>query len=179
MNRSRAEHDVYRIVRSGLWRDPEFRSLSRLVPSGQGLLLYLLTGHDGRSVPGLYVVWRDAMAAALGWSAENVQRHLDELVASGWVTRDDEVGLLWIPSAFACNLPTSTSAALSWGRMARRLPESHVLCNAAQRIEELLEEGRSSAFLEAWRRGYRNSRVANTPVNPAVNSDEKTTGARA
>ena len=60
----------YRKIEVKTWSDEQFRQLSPMPPSGQGLWFFLLTGPHTGPIPGLFRAGRAALAEELGWDEE-------------------------------------------------------------------------------------------------------------
>ena len=69
----------YRKVEVRTWGDEKFRKLSPMLPSGQGLWLYLMTGPHTTAIPGLSRVGRAALAEELGWTQEAFDKAFAEV----------------------------------------------------------------------------------------------------
>ena len=73
----------YRKIEVKTWSDKQFRSLSPMQPSGQGLWFFLLTGPHTGPIPGLFRAGRAAMAEELGWDDEGFDKAFLEVLSKG------------------------------------------------------------------------------------------------
>jgi len=130
----------YRKIEVRTWTDQKFRELSPLLPSGQGLWFYLLTGPHTGPVPGLFRAGRAAMAEELNWSLDDFTDALDELTSCGMAKVDFGARLMWLPNALKHNLPQSPNVVRSWGVELDLLPECALKVKALARMREVLSE---------------------------------------
>lgn len=94
-------------------------------PSGQGLLLYLLTGPESSSVPGLVFVGPAALAEALGWAAKDCRSAAAELEAQGLARFDPDARLVWLPGELT--EPENPNVARHWAHVLSEAPDSELL----------------------------------------------------
>lgn len=120
---TKANKKPYRKVKISMWDDEKFRELSPLPASGQSLFIYLLTGPCTGIIPGLFRAGRAAMAEELGWSIEDYDLALGELIALGMVKADLKARLFWVPNAAKHNAPNSGNVVKAWANAFNYLPE--------------------------------------------------------
>lgn len=120
---TKANKKPYRKVKISMWDDEKFRELSPLPASGQSLFIYLLTGPCTGIIPGLFRAGRAAMAEELGWSIEDYDLALGELMALGMVKADLKARLFWVPNAAKHNAPNSGNVVKAWANAFNYLPE--------------------------------------------------------
>jgi hypothetical protein len=134
-----------------IWGDEKFRRLSAPRPSGQSLLLYLLTSPFSGSLPGLFRAGAAGMAEELGWSAEAFREAFQEVSREGIAKADWDARVVWIPKAIAYNVPESPNVVRSWRAQWDELPECDLkreaFCALASFVEGL-GEGYAKAFGE-------------------------------
>lgn len=130
----------YRKIEVRIWADQNFRELSPLLPSGQGLWFYLLTGPHTGPVPGLFRAGRAAMAEELGWSLDELTDAFEELSSRSMAEADFGARLMWLPNALKHNLPQSPNVVRSWGAELDLLPECALKVKALARMREVLAE---------------------------------------
>src|SRR3974377_1386110 len=106
-----------------IWNDKKFRRLTPAQPSGQVLLLYLLTNPFVGPIPGLYSVGEAMLAEALAWELEAFREAFRELLNEALVKADFKARLIWIPNAIRYNQPESLNVVVSWRDTWDELPE--------------------------------------------------------
>jgi hypothetical protein len=139
----------YRKIEVRTWADENFRDLSPMPPSGQGLWFYLLTGPQTSQIPGLYRAGRAAMAEELGWAQEDFDQAFNEIAAKGMVMADFSARLVWLPNAMKHNEPESPNVVRSWRVELDLLPECPLKRTALAHIRGLLQE-KGPSFAEAF-----------------------------
>jgi hypothetical protein len=127
----------YRRIELRMWGDEKFCRLSKLVPSGQALWLFLLTGPHTRHIPGLFHAGRAAMAEEIGWDCDAFDRAFDEISRQGMAKADWFARVVWLPNALKCNPPQSPNVVRSWGKGWDLIPE----CDLKREAMELLRAG--------------------------------------
>lgn len=135
-----ATKGIYRRVSVRMYGDEKFMRLSPLLPSGQALWMYLLTGPHTGPVPGVFVIGHAALAEALGWREEAFAKAFAEVFNEGLVEFDAKTRLWFIPKAIHHNMPPNPNVVLSWRATWPLLPESRL----RDRIYEALEDALSS-----------------------------------
>ena len=113
----------YRKVEVRTWGDERFRALSPLLPSGQGLWLYLITGPHTGPIPGLFRAGRAAMAEDLEWELEAFDKAFGEVFRQGMVKADFKARVMWVPNAIKHNRPESPNVVRSWAAEFDLIPE--------------------------------------------------------
>lgn len=131
---------IYRRVSVRMYGDEKFMRLSPLLPSGQALWMYLLTGPHTGPVPGVFVIGHAALAEALGWREEAFAKAFAEVFNEGLVEFDAKTRLWFIPKAIHHNMPPNPNVVLSWRATWPLLPESPL----RDRIYEALDDALSS-----------------------------------
>jgi len=89
----------YRKVDIRLWGDATWRQLSPLRPSGQALMIWLLTCNAGTPLPGVILSGRAAAAEALGWKQADFDAAWAELEAHKLAKADWSARLIYLPGA--------------------------------------------------------------------------------
>lgn len=120
---TKANKKPYRKVKISMWDDEKFRELTPMPASGQSLFIYLLTGPCTGIIPGLFRAGRAAMAEELGWSIEDYDLALGELIALGMVKADLKARLFWVPNAAKHNAPNSGNVVKAWANAFNYLPD--------------------------------------------------------
>lgn len=153
MPKSKANNEPYRKVKITMWDDPKFRALSALLPSGQSLFIYLLTGPFTGIIPGLYKAGRAAMAEELGWNVEAFDLALGEAIALGMVKADLKARVFWLPNAVKHNPPASVNVIKSWARSYELLPDCPLKLEAFESLKSAcygVSEAMGMAFDKAF-----------------------------
>lgn len=132
----RAREGIYRRISLRMYGDEKFMRLSPLLPSGQALWFYLLTGPHTGPIPGVFVAGRAALAEALGWDLEAFDTHLAELMTEGLVEFDKGSRLWFIPNAIRHNMPQNPNVVTSWRTQWMLLPE----CSMRDRIHTVIAQ---------------------------------------
>ena len=128
----------YRKIDTHTWGDEKFKALSPMLPSGQALWFFLLTGPFTGPIPGLYVAGKAAMAEALGWSNEAFDKAFQEVLSKGMVKADWKARLIWLPNAIKYNNPESPNVITSWAKELDILPECSLFYEAIISIRETI-----------------------------------------
>lgn len=142
--------DLYRRILVRMYADAKFQALSPLLPSGQALWLYLLTGPHTTLIPGLFSAGRAGLAEQLGWEQEDFDRcwselEQQELVQAAWQAR-----VVWVPNAIKHNAPSSTSVVISWRGQWPLIPECNLKWTAYRFIRNYLETEKGESFVSAF-----------------------------
>lgn len=148
--RSPAE-GIYRRVTVRIYGDEKFMRLSPLLPSGQALWLYLLTGPHTGPIPGVFVAGRAAITEALDWEAEAFA----EVIGEGLVEFDAKTRMWFIPKAIHHNTPPNPNVVKSWRSPWLLLPECELRDRIGQHLLSALSEVSEAfgkAFIEASRK---------------------------
>lgn len=145
----------YRKVAVRTWDDEWFTGLSPIPPCGQGLWLYLLTGRETCTIPGLLRVGEAGLAEILGWPLEAFREAFREVSADGHVVADWRRRIVWVPSALRYNPPESPNVVLSWRLPWGELPECDLKRRIFIELQALVEgigKGNKQGFVEALRK---------------------------
>lgn len=118
----RKTRPVYRVVYSELWTDEKFLKLTPLAPSGQGLMLALLTRHENGPIPGLLLEAVEGLARRLRWPIEAMQACVDELVKAGMLKIDADNCIIWLVNGIKKNPPANSKQVKSWRAAWQRIP---------------------------------------------------------
>lgn len=116
----------FRKVAAGTWGDERFRALSE---PAKHLWLYLLTGNEVTSLPGILVVGRAGLAEALGWSPSRLDKAFAELEASKdaegvpMARADWRARVIWLPKGHRHNPPANPNVIMGWKDLWRSVPE--------------------------------------------------------
>jgi hypothetical protein len=140
----------YRKVEVRTYGDEKFCKLSRVLPSGQSLWIYLITGPHTTSVPGLFRAGRAALAEELGWSQEAFDKAFQEVFREGMAKADWNSRVVWIPNAIKHNAPENPNVVKGWATELDLIPECALKVEALDAIGKHLES-MNPAFLEAFR----------------------------
>ena len=97
-------------------QEQRFRDLSKMPPSAQGLLLWLLGCPFSIRVPGVIVAGRAQIAELLGWPIEAFDACFAELAQKGYCEADWEAGVIYFAEELReeDNAPTSPNTAKTW-----------------------------------------------------------------
>jgi len=142
----------YRKIDLRMWGDERFRKLSKPAPCGQVLWIYLLTGPDTASLPGLFRAGEAGMAEALGWSLKAFREAFAEVFAEGMAEADWTARVVWVPNAIRYNEPESPNVIRGWRTAWDELPECALKAKAFSTFKAFTEakgEGFAKAFREA------------------------------
>ncbi len=152
----------YAKIEKRMWGDAKFCELSPMLPSGQSLFIYLLTGEFTGPIPGLYSAGRAAMAEALAWEIEDFEKQFAEVSQQGMVKADWKARLVWIPNAIRYNRPESPNVARYWAKELDNLPECDLKVDAVTALRQAIyQEGAAygQAFDEVLAKSSSNSSV--------------------
>lgn len=145
------ERERYRKISTRMYGDDKYLELSPLLPSGQGLWGYLLTGPHTTAIPGLFSAGRAQLAEALGWSQEDFDRCWAEIEAKGLGKADWRRRVVWLPNAIRHNIPESPSVVVAWRDVWPFIPECGLKWDAYRTIRAFLETvGDSGAYVKAF-----------------------------
>ncbi|HXM62994.1 MAG TPA: hypothetical protein VN950_19185 [Terriglobales bacterium] len=128
----------YRKIEVRMWGDEKYRTLSPLLPSGQALWLFLLTGPHTGPIPGLFRAGRAALAEELGWAQEAFDKAFAEVFQLGIAKADWRARVVWIPNAIKCNLPQSPNVVISWACEWHLIPECDLKREAFETIKSVI-----------------------------------------
>jgi hypothetical protein len=140
----------YRKVEVRTYGDEKFCKLSRVLPSGQSLWIYLITGPHTTSVPGLFRAGRAALAEELGWDQEAFDKAFQEVFREGMAKADWSSRVVWIPNAIKHNAPENPNVVKGWATSLDVIPECALKVEALEAIGKHLESMNPS-FLEAFK----------------------------
>lgn len=144
---------IYRKIAVRMWSDAKFQALSRQLPSGQSLWLYLLTGHHTTTIPGMFSAGKLSLAEALGWAPEDFDRCFAEIEAQEMAFADWSSRLVWVPNAVFYNRPDNPNVVTSWGRMFHMLPECDLRNRAHAHLFDVigkLGQNFRTAFIDSF-----------------------------
>ena len=139
----------YRKIEVRTWSDEKFRQLSGILPSGQGLWFFLLSGPHTTAIPGLFRAGRAAMAEELNWEQDDFDKAFQEVSAQGMAKADFKAKLVWLPKAIRHNKPESPNVVRGWRVELDLLPECDLKREAIAGIREALESA-GVAYVEAF-----------------------------
>ena len=143
----------WRKVEVRMWGDEKFRALSPMLPSGQALWLFLLTGPHTGPIPGLFRAGRAALAEELGWSLEAFDQAFKEALAQGIVKADWQARVVFIPKAIKCNPPQSPNVVTSWAGEWQLIPECDLKLEAYA-VLKAATYGFGRSFAEAFDKAF-------------------------
>jgi hypothetical protein len=140
-----------------MYGDERFMRLSPLLPSGQALWIYLLTGPHTGPIPGVFVVGRAALAETLGWDVEDFAKAFQEVIDEGLVEFDSKTRLCFIPNAIRHNAPQNPNVVKSWRTHWRLLPECELRHRVFEHVQGslgMVSEAFAAAFEEACGKAF-------------------------
>lgn len=114
--------------------------------------LYLVTGPQTESLPGLYTLGHRRMAEDIGLSDDDAAAALREIETAGMIKTDTRLKLVWVPKALEHNQPESANVVRSWGRAWELLPQCALLDEARESFRSTLAamgDSYADAFGEA------------------------------
>lgn len=150
----------YRKIDGRMYGDKKFKRLSPILPSGQSLWCYLLTGPHTTGLPGLFNLGRRAASEALGWSPKDFDRCWDEINSLDMAKADWESRVVLIPNAIYYNRPDSPNVIRGWSSAYDAVPECKLRDEYYARALAFFTEigpAHVDAFRETW----------NVPANPS------------
>lgn len=130
----------YRKVEVKTYGDEKFRRLTPLLPSGQALWLYLITGPHTTAIPGLFRAGRAGLAEEMGWTQEAFDKAFAEVFAEGMAKADWTHRVVWLPNSLKHNKPASPNVVKFWVAELELIPECELKREAVQRLEHGLSE---------------------------------------
>jgi hypothetical protein len=145
----------YRKIEVRLFADPRFRKLSKPGPSGQYLLLWLLTGPVSSILPGVvHGVGVAGLAEMLRWAPQGFADALNEAITLDLVKADLDAPLIFIPLAVEINPPQSINVVKSWHHPWEEIPDCPLKLEIWQALKALVE-GKAQAFADEFDRACR------------------------
>lgn len=165
----------YGIVSRRIWRDEWFRTLTG---PARELWFYLLTSPHAAGIPGVLVVWKDAIAFDLRWRVAELDGAWSALEPDGEdpkVFADWSTGLVWLPRAVRHDPPAGPNHVRAFARRWGELPDCDLRETA--RIGVASELNRinpafGQLFLDGSPTGSRvRARVRHTRADPDPNPD--------
>jgi len=177
------EHErasVYRKVEVRMWSDAKFMGLTPMLPSGQALWLFLLTGPYTGPIPGVFRAGRASLAEALGWEQEAFDKAFKEAFDQGMVEADWKARLVWIPNAIKSNRPASPNVVISWANEWELLPECTMKSEVFDHLKaciHALGEAFGKAFDKAIRKPFAKT-MANQEQEQEQKQEENITSAK-
>lgn len=150
---------IYRKVYRKMWTDKKVKRLSPMLPSGQCLWFWLLTGPATTQIPGVVIGDEDMLVAQLKWPIEGFRKAFDEVLGEGMAKADLEAGIIWLPKGIDHNPPGNPNVVTSWRHTWNDLPESPLQDIVHKGLTEYLSK-MSPKFLKAFEKAcpkdYRN-----------------------
>lgn len=156
----------YRKIDIRIWGDAKFGRLSPLVPSGQALWFYLLTGRETGIIPGVLVAGRAALAESLRWPLEGFDKGFREVLQEGLAQADFDAPLIWIPNAVRYNPPANPNVVKSWRDAWDEVPECELKVTIWQSLK-----GFTEGLGEGFAKGFREA-IAKPSLNPSPNQEQ-------
>ena len=172
--RSPAE-GIYRRLTVRMYGDQRFMRLSPLLPSGQALWMYLLTGPHTGPIPGVFVAGRAALAEALGWDAQAFQKAFAEVLSEGLAEFDEKTRMCFIPNAIHHNTPPNPNVVKSWRAPWLQLPECDLRGRIFDHLQSALSEVSDAfgkAFEETCGKPFENASPKASPKHMAKQEQE-------
>ena len=176
--RSPAE-GIYRRLTVRMYGDQRFMRLSPLLPSGQALWIYLLTGPHTGPIPGVFVAGRAALAEALGWDAQAFQKAFAEVLSEGLAEFDEKTRMCFIPNAIHHNTPPNPNVVKSWRAPWLQLPECDLRGRIFDHLQSALSEVSDAfgkAFAETCGKPFANASAETSPKH--IGKQEQEAGDR-
>lgn len=131
----------FRKVDAGTWGDARFAALSQ---DAKLLWLYLLTGPEVTSLPGLIVAGRAHLSEVMGWDVPRFDTAFAELGAedeegtpmakADWAKR-----VVWLPRSHKYNRPTNSNVIAGWADHWRVVPECSIKVEAYHTLRMVAE----------------------------------------
>ena len=143
----------YRKVDPRMWGDAKFRRLSQ---DAKFLWLYLLTGPETTSLPGLLVGGRAHFAEALNWDVDKLEDAFCEIEREGLAEGDWEARVVWVKNAVKYNPPSSPNAILGWKDHFDSVPECQLKTTAFEALASFVAT-MSKGFHDTWRDTWRHT----------------------
>ena len=143
----------YRRVDCRMWGDAKFRRLSE---QAKLLWVYLLTGPETTSLPGLIVCGRAQLAESLGWLPQRLGERFGELSSLGMAKADWDARLIWLPNAVKYNLPANPNVVWGpkgWAGHWGLIPECSLQIEAWHALRSAMEQ-LPQPFLEGFLRSF-------------------------
>ena len=144
----------YRKIECRMWGDEKFCSLSPILPSGQALWIYLLTGPHTNLIPGLFRSGEAAMAENLDWPLEGFREAFREVFREGMAKGDWKAKIIWVQNAIFCNKPASSNVVLSWSTEWDLIPECELKLESYKFLESAMVAF-GEAYVVAFRKACR------------------------
>lgn len=144
----------YRKIECRMWGDEKFCSLSPMLPSGQALWIYLLTGPHTIQIPGLFRVGKAAMSENLDWPLEAFEEAFGEVFREGIAKACWKAKVVWVKNAIFYNKPVSSNVVLSWSTEWDLIPECELKLEAYEFLESAMGEF-GGHYLDAFRKACR------------------------
>jgi hypothetical protein len=143
----------YRKIETRMWTDEKFHKLSPLLPSGQSLWFYLLTGPHTGIIPGLCRTRRGGLIEELDWTPEAFDMAFGEIISLHMAEADWKAGVIWIPNAVKCNPPQSPNVITAWRKEWPLIPECALKTKALEAMRSTAY-GMGKAFREAFDKAF-------------------------
>ncbi len=167
---------IYRRISVRMYGDIRFMRLSPVLPSGQALWIYAITGPHTGPIPGVFVAGRAALAEALNWDAEPFAKAFREVLAEGLAEFDERTRLWFIPNAVRHNMPPNPNVVKSWRTTWLQLPECALRDRIYDHLSAVLSEVGESfgkAFEEGCGKGSGNASGNGLPKQEAGSGGRK------
>lgn len=139
----------YRKVDTRTWGDAKFRRLSH---DAQRVWLYLLTGPETTSLPGVIVAGPAALAEGCDLSPKAFGEAFGEALREGMLKACLESRLVWLQNATKYNRPESPNVVKSWRDAWDNVPECSLKGEIFKHLKAFTE-GLGEAFGKAFREG--------------------------
>jgi hypothetical protein len=129
----------YRRMLPSVYQSAAFRALSAPQPNGQTLLVYLKTGPESVSIPGVVAAGEAALAEALGWPLRAFRRVFRELEAADLARADWSARLVFLPAQVVETPPDNPNMVKAWRSAFDELPECPLRTEAFETVRTILE----------------------------------------
>jgi hypothetical protein len=148
---------LFRKVDAGTWGDARFGELSQ---DGKILWLYLLTGPEVTSLPGLILAGRAHLAEVMGWDIGRLDDAFGEFAPTekypvAMAKADWSRRVVWLPNAFKHNRPANSNVLAGWKHHWRVIPECGLKDEAFLALETFAEQ-LGTTYTEQFRHHIKN-----------------------
>lgn len=154
---------TYGRVESGFWQNAKVRPLGR---DSKLLLLYLYACPHGNSV-GCFTLPIGYIVADLDFDPQTTAAYLADLVARGFIERDDATGLTRIVGWFGHNKIENGNVARAAMRAVEQLPSGSIKNNLVQELRRL-----GNKFVDAVLKEFRSSPETVPKVSESLREQE-------
>jgi hypothetical protein len=144
----------FRKIDPKMWVDAKFRKLDQ---NAKMLWIYLLTGPETTSLPGVIPAGRAQLTEALGWTFEVFDEAFRQVFEQGMAEADWDARLVYVPNAVRYNPPESPNVVVSWRDHWHTTPECELKNKALHGLQAFMQD-MSEAFREAFQKAFLKSK---------------------